>query len=46
MAKPKGDVGVVFAFKYDVFTRGNGNPRKQVFICLSKARMNRVSEFL
>jgi hypothetical protein len=40
MAKPVGNVGVVFTFEYNMFAKGNRNPFKQVIICLSKVWNN------
>ena len=38
MAKPVGNVGIVFTFEYNVFAKGCRNPFKQVIICLSKVK--------
>ena len=38
MAKPVGNVGIVFMFEYNAFTKGYRNPFKQVIICLSKVK--------
>ena len=37
MAKPVGNVGVVFTFEHNAFAKGNRKPFKQVIICLSKS---------